>query len=99
MKSQGLNAFLSVFSANIFVMLVGIVQTLIFPKYLSPLEYGYWSKYMLYTSYSGLLGLGINDGVYLELGGKKYDEVDKGTIKSLYIIHFIYLLTLLTTIP
>ncbi len=39
-------------------------------------EYGLWQLYTLAGSFSGLFHLGLCDGIYLRLGGRKYSELD-----------------------
>lgn len=43
---------------------------------LSPVTYGRWQLYLLLGSFSGLFHLGLCDGVYLRLGGRRFDELD-----------------------
>ena len=95
LKSKGIKDFISVFGDNMLVMLVGIMQAVILPKFLSPLEYGYWSKYLLYISYAGLFGLGICDGIYLVYGGKSYESLNYDKFKAIYYFHFYYSIILL----
>ena len=58
------------FSANIIILLISGVLTLVVPKLLGPEEYGYWQLYVFYMSYVGLFHLGWCDGVYLRYGGR-----------------------------
>ena len=65
------------FSANIIILLISGVLTLVVPKLLGPEEYGYWQLYVFYMSYVGLFHLGWCDGVYLRYGGRNYKQLDK----------------------
>lgn len=94
MKSET-KSILNVLSANVFIILIGIVQAFILPTILNPEEYGYWSLYLLYTGYAGFLIFGFCDGFYLKHGGEKYEQLDKGTFSSYYWILFVYLILLL----
>lgn len=58
----------------------GFVLSFILPKYISVANYGYWQLFILYTGYIGFLHFGFNDGMYLKLGGKNFDSLDKGQI-------------------
>ena len=59
-----------------------ILTSLVLPKFLSVEDYAYWQLFLLYSSYSGFALLGLNDGIYLRLGGKRYSEVDHGELKA-----------------
>lgn len=65
--------------ANIFILLVSIFSTLIFPKVLNIEDYSYWQTYVFYTGFVTIVGLGLVEGVYLRNGGKRYDSLDKST--------------------
>lgn len=94
MKSE-IKSILNVASANFLVMFIGIGQTLVLPNILEPIEYGYWSLYLLYVGYAGFTIFGFCDGFYLKYGGKKYDELDKRTFSSYHLVLLSYLLILL----
>lgn len=94
-KSKNTKNFMSVLGANLLVMLIGIIQSLIFPKLMSPNQYGIWSLYLLYVSYAGLFNLGVSDGIYLLYGGENYDNLDKSKFKTYLIIIVSYLLVFL----
>lgn len=59
-----------------------ILTSLILPKLLGVEEYAYWQLFLLYSSYAGFALLGLNDGIYLRLGGKRYDDLDHGALKG-----------------
>lgn len=59
-----------------------ILTSLVLPKFLGVEDYAYWQLFLLYSSYSGFALLGLNDGIYLRLGGKRYSEVDHGELKA-----------------
>lgn len=94
-RSNNFKNFIMVFGANMFVMLIGIIQAFILPKTLGPEQYGYWSMYLLYVGYAGFFGLGIADGLYLTVGGKKYEDLAFGKIKTITLVHVAYLTVLL----
>lgn len=64
------------FVANIISMVLGILATLLFPKFLGVSEYGYYQLYIFYVGYLLIPALGIADGVQLEIAGKKYTDFD-----------------------
>lgn len=91
-------AVLKVLSANVLVLLIGIVQTLLLPSILGPKEFGYYSYYSLYTSYAGILILGMCDGFFIKQSGKKYEDLDKKEFSTYNYILFLYLLIVITMI-
>ena len=63
-------------------LLSSILTSLILPRYLGVEDYAYWQLFLLYSSYSGFALFGLNDGVYLRLGGKKYSDIDHSELKA-----------------
>ena len=64
------------FFANVLSMFLGILATLLFPKFLGVAGYGYYQLYIFYTGYTLITALGIADGVQLKIAGKRYKELD-----------------------
>lgn len=67
-------------------LLLSVAMSLLVPKVLGVTEYSYWQLFLFYTTYTGFFHLGINDGMYLQLGGKKYQEIDFPLLKGQLII-------------
>ncbi|GAB6168224.1 oligosaccharide flippase family protein [Clostridium carnis] len=90
--------FFYTFISNLLVLIISTLVTLILPKILGIEEYGYWQLYILYTSYTALLHLGWNDGIYLRYGGKEYQELDKRLFFSQFwmLVIFELIITLIT---
>lgn len=63
-------------------LLSSILTSLVLPKFLGIDDYAYWQLFLLYSSYAGFALLGLNDGIYLRLGGKRYSEIDHGELKA-----------------
>lgn len=61
--------------ANIIVLLSGIVQTFIVPKYLSIEAYGYWRIFTLYLGYVGFLHFGFADGIFIRWLGQSTKDI------------------------
>ena len=70
------------------------------PRFIGVEEFSYWQLFLFYGGYTGMLYLGLNDGLYLRLGGKRLTmqachEVSSqlwiatGFIMTLSIISFI----------
>ncbi|MGH0949607.1 lipopolysaccharide biosynthesis protein [Bacillus mycoides] len=64
------------FMAQGISLLLSITMSLIVPKFLGVEEYSYWQLYVFYVGYVGFFHLGLNDGIYLRLGGEKYEQIN-----------------------
>ena len=84
-----LKKFIMSLTSNGIVLLISILSTLIFPKFLSVEQYGYFQLFIFYSSYVGVLNFGICDGIYLLNAGKNFDELDSNNIKITMIILFV----------
>ena len=73
-------------TANIGVLVLGVVQGLIIPKILTVEDYGYWKLFLLYTGFSGLLHLGFTDGIYLDWAGKQMKELTAALSKAFWVL-------------
>ncbi len=67
-------------------LLSSILTSLVLPKVLGVDEYAYWQLFLMYSAYSGFALLGLNDGVFLRLGGKRYSEINKGELKAQQLV-------------
>lgn len=77
-------------SANLFIMLISIVTSLVLPIFLSIKDYGYWQLYLFYYGYVGFFHFGWLDGIYLKEGGNDYSDLDHHKLGSEFWYHFIY---------
>ena len=75
----GIHAFgkdVSIYSlGNGFILVFGLVQFFIIPKYLTVEGYGYWQLFVLYASYVGILHLGFIDGILVRWAGKELVQI------------------------
>ena len=96
MKGGFLNDSIYAVGSQVISVSVGFIIVLVLPKILQIEEYGYYQLFLLYGSYIGLLHLGFNDGMYLFLGGKHFDEVDYAIWGKSYtvVITFMFLVFL-----
>ncbi|MEX0049713.1 oligosaccharide flippase family protein [Clostridium butyricum] len=78
------------FSAQAISLILNMIMYLIVPKVLGVSEYSYWQLFIFYGTYIGFFHFGLNDGIYLKLGGKRYEEIDKKVIGSQFKIGFMY---------
>lgn len=69
-------------SAQTLALILNIIMTLLVSKFISIEQFSYWQLFLFYSSYVGFFHLGLSDGLYLRLGGKKYEELDYELIGS-----------------
>ena len=81
------------FLAQAISILFSLIMYLILPKIVGVISYSYWQLFLFYTNYSGFFHLGLVDGLYLQLGGKNYKQLDYSKIgtqfKYMVAIHII----------
>ena len=82
--------------SNLVVVLVGFINGLVFPKLLSIDDYAFYQTFLLYSLYIGILHLGFPSGLFVNYGGKNYENRDKQQYKS--EILFVLLSQLILTI-
>lgn len=63
-------------------LFVSVMMSVIVPKALGVSDYAYWQLFLLISSYVGIGLLGVNDGLYLRLGGKRYGELNYEELKA-----------------
>lgn len=63
-------------------LLLSLLMSFVVPKFLSVKEFGYWQLFLFYTSYVGFTHFGLDDGIYLREGGKRYKDLDFSLIGS-----------------
>ncbi len=73
-------------SANIISMLVSAILLILLPNLLGETDYGYWQLYLFYTSYVGFFHFGLVDGIYLRIGGKNYEKLDRELYASQFAV-------------
>lgn len=74
------------FGAQGVSFLASCITTLLVPKILGIEEFAYWQLFVFYTSYVSFFQLGLNDGVNLQHGGETLSEIDKGLIRSEFLV-------------
>lgn len=73
--------FIKVFSTNVIILIIGILNNFLIPKYLSLSDYALFKTYTFYLGYVAILSLGYVDGLYIKYGGVKLDETNKNELK------------------
>lgn len=88
------------FVAQIVSLMVSVFMSFFVSKVMSVEGYGYYQLFLFYSTYVGITQIGISEGLYLEHGGKKYEELPMGDSKNLFfstlIIQCIILVVLFT---
>ncbi|MGA3472811.1 hypothetical protein ACA578_14735 [Lactiplantibacillus plantarum] len=77
--------FIFVIFAQLVTLIVSCMTNLLLPKYISQISYSYWQFFIFYAGYIPCLALGLNDGIYLRLGGKTVNELNTTALKSQYL--------------
>lgn len=72
------------FLANVISLVLGILATFLYPKFLNVAGYGYYQLYIFYTGYLIITALGLADGVQLKIAGKKYNKLNFEEQSSLF---------------
>lgn len=79
------NTLVAILSQGI-ALCASLAMSLLVPKILGIVEYGFWQLFLFYTSYAGLLSLGAIDGLYLIIGGTERHAVDKRDVISQLVL-------------
>lgn len=82
-----------VFIANVINLLISLFTGFVVPKILSIETYANIKLFQLYITYIGILHLGFADGMYLRIGGKEIEKLDRKEIleefKTFKIFQFV----------
>ncbi len=95
-KKIAKNLIISV-TVQIVYLLVSFILNLVVPKFLNEYQYAYWQTFVLYVTYVGFLHLGLLDGFLLRYSQYDYDELDKKSVRSQFVI-MLNILTLVAII-
>lgn len=71
-----------VLMSNLIGTVIGLVNSIVFPIILSIEGYAYYQQFILYVSYINICHLGIASGMFINYGGKAYEDTDKSRYKS-----------------
>lgn len=71
-----------VLSANAIYLVVSAVLTLVLPKFICPLEFGWWQLYQLFALYFGYVTFGYTDGVNLRFAGLHFSELPRRQLST-----------------
>lgn len=90
MNLQVKKNFSYAFLAQGISLFVSCTTNLILPKVMGTQDYSYWQLFIFYATYIPCLALGINDGVYLRLGGMERKRIDNLAVKSQFFFGLVY---------
>ncbi len=82
--------FFFAFGAQVVSLLASLLITFFTPAFIGTEQFAYWQLFLTYVTYVNITRLGINDGLYLRLGGKKYEELDFGLLSHERQIYICY---------
>ena len=68
--------FFFAFGAQVVSLSASLLITFFAPALIGREQFAYWQLFLTYVTYVNITRLGINDGLYLRLGGKRYEELD-----------------------
>ena len=80
-KSITKNVALSMLAQAVSLVASFIIGFLV-PKFIPEIEYSYWQTYTLYVGYTGVMHLGLLDGLVLRYAKYNYDELSKPHVRS-----------------
>lgn len=70
------------FASQAIALVSSFVMSLVVPKVLGVTEYAHWQLFLFYAGYVAITILGVGDGLYLRLGGKRFFDIDGAELKS-----------------
>jgi O-antigen/teichoic acid export membrane protein len=65
-------------------------MSLVVPKVLGVEAFSYWQLFLFYSGYVGFFLLGLNDGLYLRLGGEEYKDLNHSLIGSQFRVSMLF---------
>lgn len=80
-KGLGMDIF-RVCSSHLVVIVMGIANGFLVPRWLGVDGYAEYKTFMLYAGYVGVLHFGYADGIYLKYGGRQLWDLDHGEISG-----------------
>ena len=57
-------------------LIMSVVMSLVAPKLLGVKAFAYWQLFIFYSGFANFFHFGVNDGVFIRLGGQDYSELD-----------------------
>lgn len=79
---EALKNIFNLYSSQLVSVVFSILISLYIPKFIGVEEFSYWQLFLFYAGYTGMLHLGLNDGLYLRLGGKELTDQESQEVSS-----------------
>ncbi len=80
--SKVIKSALFVLGAQLLILLISTIRSLILPSFFDIESYGYWQLYLFYSAYVLIFAFGFNDGIYLRYGSKDYKELPFAKLRT-----------------
>lgn len=81
-------------AANVISLISSVLVVLLLPRFIGIESYSYYQLYLFYITYVGMAYFGWCEGIYLRIGGKKFEDLDK----SIYATQFYIFTALMITV-
>ena len=81
-----LKILFKVLSANLVVLAMKLISGFVFPRFMTTQAYADYQTFSLYLSYITILNLGFSTGMFVNYGGKTFDQIDKSRYKSEVVV-------------
>lgn len=88
----------NVMVANIICLIINLLTNFLLPKFLTIDSYSMIKTYSLYLTYAGFFSVGYNDGMYLQYGGKKIQDIPKKELADNFLNYVILMLGMLVVV-
>lgn len=84
MNTQSIKHFLILVLGNVFRLLISVFASILIPRLLGIVDYGYYKLFALYATYFSLSHFGFSDGIYLRFGGKSANDLRKNDFRAYF---------------
>lgn len=82
--------FFFAFGAQVISLSASLLVTFFVPALIGREQFAYWQLFLTYVTYINITRLGLVDGLYLRLGGKKYEELDFPLLSHERQVYIVY---------
>lgn len=90
MNKEVIKNFFYAFGAQIVSLLASLLITFLAPGLIGREQFAYWQLFLTYVTYVNITRLGVNDGLYLRLGGKRYEDLDFDLLSHERQVYILY---------
>lgn len=90
MKNKFISNLFVAFLAQGISLAMSMLMSLLLPRMLGVNQYSYSQLFIFYVGYVGFFHFGVNDGLYLKLGGQDYSKLDYRRIGTEYKLFVLF---------